>query len=322
MPQFSRTTLALVLSTSLLAACGGGGSGGTPTAATPVSNAPVFTSANYTAVAATAWASSDSFTTNTDKLNTGGTVGGGARAASLPDQANTIANAANQLARSFPVLNQSFSEACPSGGSMSGHLSMNTTRTLSSGGKFDFSGNNCVVDSVSFNGKLAMDINISSGGNLDTTLVFSSLTMGNGGDKVMMDGDSKLLLNNGKTTVSGTRLKMTVTRDGKQLYDRTLSNYSYSYGQTAANSMSLNGSVTTTHSTLGSINFNVQTTNSFITSTSGYPQSGSMLVSSGGSTVKLTALGGNAIKVELSEKGDGVINQTQTLTYEQLKALQ
>ncbi len=324
MQNFSRTKLALALglSSSLLAACGGGGSSSTPSTPTPTSSATVITAANYTAVAASAWGTSDLFLGRNDGLFTGTSSGGGAHSVSVAEQVVSLNNQANRLASNLNSVDQSLTQSCRNGGTLAAQATLAVARNLSLGGKFDFTATNCTVDTSNLNGQLSLQVFKSN--SIDLGLNFTNLSMLDAGEKLLLDGDLKLNYQGGKTSASGSRLHVVYTRAGKQIYDHTLTNFSYSYGALNSEGLLLNAALTGNSASLGALNLQVQTTQAFSHSGNfgNYPQLGSMLVTGKGASVKLTALGGNAVKVEFSEKGDGTITLSQTMTYDQLKSLQ
>ena len=302
-----------LLCAALLSACGGGGSSGSSSSTPPVAATPVITSANFTSVAAQAWAGSDVF-------NSGSATGGGAsQPISVSNQVNDILGKAQASAQQLDVLERSFSESCPGGGSLTAGFKLTVARSLTPGAKLDISGVNCNINSVNLDGKLSLQIAQGSGTNLD--LLFTNLSLSSSNEKITLDGDAKINQANGLRTTSGNRLRLVFSRNGTQVLDQTLSNFSYSQNTLGTGEGSrVTGTLTSQSSSLGTVSMNLQTNQAFVGASNGNPQSGVMTVSAGTSTIKLTALEGNKVRVDFSANGDATINQTQTLTWDEFKS--
>lgn len=309
MQILNKTLLPLVLVSAVLSACGGGG-GSTSSTQQPVLAAQI-TASNYAAVAAQGFTSGDNFS--------GSSTGGGANVVNVATQMDGVFNLFNSTVSRLPVLAQDFSEACENGGRLSGRFELVQAGSLAAGSKLNINATNCNAGGVNLNGGLALEVAAGSGRNLNVK--YTDLTFTNGNSKVVINGDNRLSWEGNKVTSSGSSLYLLAVENGVQIAERTLINYSISNGNAFSDNLALNCDLTVKSATLGSMNLNVKTTDSFVRNASGVPQSGSMLISSGGRTVKLTALGGNSVRVDYSEKGDGSVTATQTLSWEQLRAL-
>ena len=319
--QIRRRMLPLaLLCAALLSACGGGGSSGSSN--TPPVSATLLTSSNFTSVAANAWAGND-------VLTAGNSNGGGESISDRfgYDMTRVVADLGT-TAKQMDVLESGSSIACPAGGSLAFNLSLKTLKSLTPGARMDLTGLNCVAEDYNTDGKFSVEIAQGVIGNLD--LLLTNLALSKGVEKIVWDGDVKIRRTNGLRTTSGNRLRVVLSRNGSQVLDQTLTNFSYSRilsGHVAgelnpvyATGSSLTGTLTTQVSGLGAVSMNLQTNQAFIGSSNGNPQSGVMTMTAGTGSIKLTALDGNKVRLDFSANGDATINQTQTLTWDEFKS--
>lgn len=306
-PSFSIAALA---TSTLLSACGGGGGGSTPSPTVP---ATVITASNYVAVAAQAWNSTEMLAPS----GSGSNSGGGNSEVNVTAQMSDLYSGLNIAAQQLPNLEHTFADNCELGGNVQARFSLKTARSLSVGAKTSFSATQCVNRAVTLDGSMNLEVLAGNGRNLGVQ--FDRFTISTSKNKVHLNGDSLLSEVDGKVTVSGKNLTVAVFFDGQQLVDRTLQNYSFS-GNDGLGNLQINGDLMLKNNTLGSLNVNLQTQQAFVRNSQGELQSGAMQISGGGSTLKLTAIGGGSARLDFSAKGDGNITATQTITFSQLRA--
>ncbi|MES2877093.1 MAG: hypothetical protein V4713_01635 [Pseudomonadota bacterium] len=331
--------LALVLSTSVLVACGGGGGGGATVSLAPTPTAALNMS-NQTAAAQD--------TTSTAFMPIWGTRE--LTGAQVTDESVLFSIARDQLdklptymanAQANQTLTgavQSQTSSCPLGGSLT--VSVNdadNSTLLSAGDSFTIVYSNCVLNSATLSGSLGFVFNSLSGSyqspastnyTLGITMNYGNFTVTGSGLIASMNGSMTFAaIANGVNTLSETISTPSLTVSGTYgglTRSRSLTGYSatvtkipdVTYGYLKSYSMS--GAVTSSALSAQAISF-ATSTPLVLRGTDGYPSSGVMVISgANNSKIKLTALSSTQIQQDLDANGDGSYETTSTVNWNTL----
>lgn len=331
------TTLALAVGAALiLSACGGGGGDApAPVASAPVSTLSTITAGNANSVAANGYGAStvigDSSSSFTGIL-TGVSVSGGGGVGVVAPVLKLIkhAGSAPQL-----LTGVTMSSSCTGGGTVTIDATMRSEQALSNGDTMSVSAQNCVEDGETVNGKLSVTFSNLSGDMLNSSIFgatldmrFTTLSITSGSEAVTVNGDMKVAINQASPTsnslsISGQSLQATEQRSGSTIASVTLANYTMTGSTngnaiTSAASFALAGNSTA----LGQFSYTVKNVQPFVSTGRAVPDSGALIVNGAGSSVTLTVVDSNNVRLDHSAKGDGVITQTNTLTWAAFLALQ
>lgn len=223
----------------------------------------------------------------------------------------------------------STSQACPGGGSMLIDAAVQNTSTLNAGDSVNVQLNNCVLNGVQTNGKLAISVKDASGVtsgsgafSLKLGVQYQGFSSATAAYSRTIDGDMLVTFQNdtsGKESfvISGNTLTASESGSGRPTVQRTLSGYSSTIGITSQGVTStLDGRLSGQTSAAGTFNVDVKTLQPFVsTVAASQPISGTMQVSGAASTVTLTVLDASNVKLDYSAKGDGVVTKSTTLTW-------
>lgn len=324
----------LVLSL-ILAACGGGGDS---TASGPTEPAPValasISQANSQTVAARATSPmGDLMSLN----NTTGLVSG----VEVNESPLSLASASTAIYKNFHakgsrlVAGAVVTEACTGGGSVTIDESSASSAVLTAGDRLTLTFINCKEPNLPLlNGAATFRVTSVSGNPSTTTyslglgVVFDNFVLADGTEALTIKGDLAIAASqNGTNSVSigifGTSLAVTTSVAGTTTETYLLSSYSLT-GTEANGVISMSGKYTMSGSsaTLGSYAYNVETLQPLVMSSSGsYPTSGSLIVRGSPATVTVTAVNATSVRIDYSDKGDGVVSSTNTMTWSAFDAL-
>jgi hypothetical protein len=318
----NKSSILLALGSALvLSACGGGGGGGGGTGGgnppPPVQTSPytVITAANANKVGATTYAASASISDSSYSLTdilTGVSVGKASKSLVAPVLGMIRhVGGAPQLLTGVVISNN-----CTGGGSVSIDATLANSQTISNGDTMKMTATNCVtfsnVTGDVLNGttyKATMDSR------------FTAFSLASGTDTAILNGDMKMAVDqtsatSNTLTISGTSLQLTEQRAGTTIGTSTLGNYTMTGSTngttvTSAANFTLSGNSTA----LGNYAYIVKNVQPFVATGLSMPGSGSMLVTGDASSVTVTAVDSNNVRVDYSAKGDGVITQTNTFTW-------
>lgn len=321
-------TFALVLT-----ACGGGGSDTAASAASTTTTLSSITSSNSTAVSANAFTAAEAL--NNTASSSSSFVTGVTLDATSANVLNPAIDLINFASNNSPkmVTGVTQTQACPSGGTVTVSGTIQNSNGLTNGDNVTFSTNSCVINGISLNGGFSVLIGGLTGTISSSTqwaanlaIQFNKFAVTSATEGISVDGDlalrfSQTTSTNRSFSLSGNALRAVLTRSGVQLADRTLQSYSGSLTLLSPNvTTSINYSLTGSSSALGQFNFTVKTLQPFVRAIGAFPSSGSLIVTGAVSSVTLTAIDSTNVRLDFSAKGDGVITQTTTTTWAQLKA--
>ena len=331
-------------SAMVLSACGGGGGGGGSsgsggTTTPPVTTTPPATStqssitdANMVSAASNAYAATTSV---------------GASSASLTDiltgvsvtnvNINTVAPLLMIVKRAYSGnqlltgVTQSETQQCKGGGTLVLDGNVSNTSKLSNGDSLKVTANNCIEGNQSLNGTLSINFSGVSGDTntavfgvtMDST--FTNFNITSGTDKVGVNGDMKVVLNqtsvgNNTLSLSGNSLKTTEQQGSAAVVERTVTTYTVT-GSTQNNSVNnsaANFGLSGTSPKLGTFSYTVKNLAQFVTPISTtaatVPTSGSLIVTGNASSVTATVVS-NGVRLDYSASGNGTITSTKTVAW-------
>jgi hypothetical protein len=333
----NKSSILLALGSALvLSACGGGGGGSTGGGTTgggnpppPVQTSPytVITASNANKVGATTYAASASISDSSYSLTdilTGVSVGQASKSLVGPVLGMIRhVGGAPQLLTGVVISNN-----CTGGGTVSIDATLANSQTISNGDTMKMTATNCVEDGSTMNGTLSITFSNVTGDVMNGTTYkatmdsrFSAFSLASGTDTAILNGDMKMTVDqtsatSNTLTISGTSLQLTEQRAGATIGTSTLGNYTMTGSTngttvTSAANFTLSGNSTA----LGNYAYNVKNVQPFVSTGLSMPASGSMLVMGDASSVTVTAVDSNNVRVDYSAKGDGVITQTNTFAW-------
>ncbi len=336
----NKPLLVLALGSAMvLSACGGGGGGGgstggsttTPPVTTtpPASTQSSITATNATSAASNAYAATTSVGASSTSL-TDILTGVNVNRANI----NTVAPLISlvKLAYSGPQLltgvTQSNTKQCPGGGSITTDATISNSNGLSNGDILKVTAASCIDGSNTLNGTFTVNFsgvtgNISTpvfGVTMDST--FTNFSIVSGTDKVGVNGDMKVVLNqtsagNNTIALSGNSLQTTEQQGSAAVVNRTVTAYTVS-GKTenGADSSAANFGLSGTSPKLGTFAYTVKNLApfAFASATAAVPSSGSLIVTGNASSVTATVVA-NGVRVDFSAAGNGTITNTETVAW-------
>jgi hypothetical protein len=325
-------TFLLALGSALvLSACGGGGGSSGTSAPAPVqtSTLSTITAANANKAGGNAYAATASISESSSSLTdvlTGVSVGGaGISTVSPVLRLVKRAQGATQLLTGVAI-----SQNCPGGGTVAIDRTVRSQDMFSNGDSVTLTAKNCVEDGVTVDGVLAVTFSNVSGNVLTTFGAtmdsrFTNFNIVSGGDKVGVNGDMKIVINQtnettNSLTISGKSLATTEQQTGAAVVSRTLADYSVTASTlgsttTSAANFTLSGS----SNGLGQFSYTVKNLQPFVNAGTAVPSAGALIVSGAASSVTVTVVG-NGVRLDYSAKGDGTITQTNTLSWTEFLA--
>jgi hypothetical protein len=316
-----------------LAACGGGGSGASSTG-TPAAVQGGITPSNYQSAAANAVNAVGPLVDIQDvgSMVVGVQADGGAQG--LADTTVGLYKHALALNPKL-VTGVQMTQPCDLGGTMSIDTT-NTGSSIRAGDTAKISANNCrFADIPMVNGAMSLTITSVTGDpvssnnySLGMAVKFDNFNVTEGAVRTGLSGDLNIAYSQaGTSTVNAgiTGQSLTVSQTGGGAAGTyQLSQYDIKV-VTANGNASLSGKYTmsgNSSSVGGSFSYTAQTLQPLVVAFgSSYPSSGALIVRGTPATVTLTALNSNNVRVDYSEKGDGVVTATNTLTWTALSAL-
>jgi hypothetical protein len=319
----------------VLSGCGGGGgSSGAPVAVAPASTLSAVTATNAKQVAGNAYAGSVALTDSSAPLSsmlTGVSVGGA--------KLSVVAPAIDLIRKAYPraagqlLTGVTLTEPCTYGGTLTLEANLRNQQTISNGDSITITAKNCFEDGNVINGTLAATMSNITGDILNSTnwtatldTRFSNFSVTSGTETASVDGDMKIALTQTNSTtssltVSGKSLKLTTQRNGLNVGTFTLADYSMSgttQGTTSRNAASFTISGSTNE--LGQFSYSVKNIQPFVSAGASNPSAGSLIVTGASSSVTLTVLSVNSVRLDFSAKGDGVTTQSSNLSFTELLA--
>ncbi|TQK05371.1 hypothetical protein [Herbaspirillum sp. SJZ107] len=337
----NKPLLVLALGSAMvLSACGGGGGGGSTgggTTTPPVTTTPPpatstqssITAANATSAASNAYAATTSVGASSTSL-TDILTGVNVNRANI----NTVAPLLKLVKRAYggqqllTGVTQTQTQQCPGGGSLTIDATISNANNVSNGDILKVTANNCVDGTDTLSGAFTVnfsgvtgDINTPVFGvTMDST--FTNFSIVSGTDKVGVNGDMKVVLNqtsanNNTIVLSGNSLQTTEQQGSAAVVNRTVTAYTVK-GKTenGVESSGANFGLSGTSPKLGTFSYTVKSLADFVFSspTAVVPSSGSLIVTGNASSVTATVVP-NGVRVDFSASGNGTITNTETVAW-------
>lgn len=326
-------------STLALHGCGGGGSDGNASSAsgsTPVTPTPAaltgITEAKHVNVGANAYVGAQSLLDAPEQgsdLLTGVAVGDGVFNAPRA----TIGLLTLGLGGAAPLVSGvTENVTCPGGGSAQLDATMSSSSELRAGDTIAVSARDCVSGGARINGRLSIAVQQTSGtlsgGVLSMKLAvqYQGFTVALNSGSRNIDGDMLLTYQRDSSgalsyVISGNALSIAETDRSAQVVQRTLQAYSGTINSSGLNTTStVQARLSGQTAAAGQFSVDMKTLQPFVNDgSSSAPKSGVMLVSGAGSTVTLTALDAQNVRLDYSANGDGVPTKSTTMTWDALK---
>jgi hypothetical protein len=327
----SKHTFALIGCALVLSACGGGGGGGgggeagavAQSAPAPAPAATVIAAANASSAAENSYNASylvSTWASGVPKLLNGVSV--------APAEPSLLSPVFELVQRAYSqdganlLTGVTNSYSCTSGGWMAVDATQHDPRTPTVGDTWTFTANNCGSYGEVQNGSIVVKVTAASGNLFQTTsgsmtidTVFKNFNEAKDGLTTVADGGvtisvTRTSLSATTFAISGTSLTETLQQSGTTLATRTLSSFSATGSRdgsqvTAAANFSVSGS----SKRLGQFAYTVKNLSPFVTTGSGAPTSGSMLVTGAGSSVTMVAMP-EGVRLDHSDNANGTITST------------
>lgn len=315
--------LSVFLLGGLLVACGGGGGGGGGSSFSPLS----INSSNAGQVASEAYAAGDlavtgaTSTTDMVAFNVG----------TAPSPTFNLRRFADDYLQrrnrgsSQMVTAQAVSDLvwnCSGGGELIESWNDADGNFIDSAGdSYSTTYNNCVEGGITMNGGVSATLGDFSAAAMSGSFSFNNLSISYSGFTVTIDGDMTYSASrtgsDASVTLQISSLTTTDPSGSSTIANATLqyslneSTLAYSYTISATLSgTAIGGQVTVT------------TITPFAGTGAGYPESGSMRITgAGGSSVTVTAIDGNNVRLDVDSNGDGAVDSTSTTTWAALESL-
>jgi hypothetical protein len=323
------SSLAAVGCALVLSACGGGGgSGGTGSAPVQASSLSTIAAADAAKAASNGYAAGAVISQSSTSL-TGVVTGVSVAPAGVSAVSPVLGLVKQAYERNGAGLlaGVTFSDSCTGGGTITIDAALRNQNTLSNGDTLTMTAFNCTEDGSTMNGKLSITVSGVSGDVINSTTGavtlaahFTAFSIATGSTADTLNGDMKIGINatsdvDATFAISGASLQATERRSGATVATRTLTGYSVDgsvHGSTV--SVAANFAVSGNANGLGQFAYTVKNLQPFVTTTTGVPTSGSLIVNGAGSSVTATVVS-NGVRVDYSAKGDGVVTQTTTLSW-------
>jgi len=320
------SSLAAVGCVLVLSACGGGGgSGGAGSAPVQASALSSIAAADAPKVASNGYAAGTVISQSSTSLTgvvTGVTV--------APPGVGAVSPVLGLVKQAYErngaglMTGVTISDSCAGGGTVTIDATLHNQNTLSDGDTLTMTAFNCTEDGSTMNGKLSISVSGVSGDVINSTTGavtldarFNDFSIATGSTADTLNGDMKISLTatsgvDATFAISGASLLATEQRSGATVATRTLTAYSVNgnvHGSTVSTAASF--SVAGNANGLGQFSYTVKSLQPFVTTTTGVPTAGSLIVNGAGSSVTATVVA-NGVRVDYSAKGDGVVTQTST----------
>jgi len=327
--------LVLALGSAMaLSACGGGGGGGggsttTPPVTTtpPASTLTAINATNATSAAANAYAATTSVGSSSTPL-TGILTGVSVSNTNINTVAPLLQLVKHAYGRQQLLTGVTVNETdpCTGGGNLVINGTVNNPDNVSNGDTLTITANSCVENGQTLSGGFSVKFSGVSG-NINTAVfgvtmdsTFNSFNITSGTDKIGVNGDMKVVLNQTSASasniaLSGNSLKTTEQQGSATAVERTVTAYTVT-GSTVngVNSSAANFGLSGTSPKLGTFSYTVQNKQPFVFSTSSavVPSSGSLIVNGNASSVTATVVA-TGVQVDLTAGGS---TQSNTVAWD------
>lgn len=322
-----RSLAPILLSSLVLAACGGGSSGMSPPGGNPGTGGSglAITSGNGAKASNAAWQSSNSSAGMVGLAGAGGVVNN-------PGNMNKLHGVASSKTV-IGILNSvpfgPITQPCLVSGTMtiSGDLADPITGTLTAGDIINVSADMCddgageVLD-----GDMSMVVDAFSGDflgglySLTMSMTLTNLSATNATDTITSNGDATVTIDTTQAPFVSASVTGTSLTSDTSVKTETLTNFqtSQTVDGTLVNNpftLSSTGTLDTTELT-GIIDYDTPVT--FEGDNFGYPHTGELLVTGANSSARLIAVDADNVIIEIDSDGDGTVDETLMMTWDEL----
>jgi hypothetical protein len=325
-----------IFATAILVGCGGGGGSDTNNTSIPAgiqitaANAPDAVAYAYSGVEGLGSQSSTGASLATGvsvKAATTGLIAGSLRQLYAGLNAQPVDNFAAGV-----TITESYD--CAGGGTISTSVIAAASDRISNGDTLSIIAANCVEDGDVMNGRidygfsnLSGTIGSSSAWGAKLTLNFRDFSIKSGGDSISANGDMTLNFNQtsygvASASVSGSSLQLGETKSDRTVIDYTLTGYSFNFSVNASTvTFGGNFAIRGSSPRLGNVSFTVRSNAQFRAIGAGNPSVGSLtVIAADNSSATVTVLDSTNVKIDLDKNGDGVIEETITTTWADLRS--
>jgi hypothetical protein len=312
------------------------------TAPSAIPALPTITASNYTVVATHSYGAAQALIGNSslsDSLVTGITLN-----AAPPSLATQAIDLLMLVATSGPttVTGVAISIACQGGGTIQSDATVQVAGKISKGDSFVISTLDCrqTVDGPVMKGNMTVTFNeldgtISALGPWKATIAYTldNFSLAVGDSVGVISGSMILEINqinqsNRITRITGASLRETQklnilgnTQNSVTLSDKMINGFVANGIMFGAKSIwAVNYGLGVTSDSISRLDLAVKTLQPLVFAGGPDPVSGSIVVTGVNSSVTITALDGNTVRLDLSAQGDGTITDSKTITWAQLKS--
>lgn len=222
-------------------------------------------------------------------------------------------------------------QACPAGGSLSSVASNSGASNLLD--TVTMVARNCSMNGFTMNGSLVSTVvsqtgSPVAGNSWDVTDIFrfNNFSASNASASTAFDGDLRLGISFTPSgtqtfTLSGAAMHVTARRNGQAPIDLLMQRYKNTINFAPGEIRSIIEFTKQSVGSTGQPSTIVVTTPQVFVRTSGqYPSSGVLSLSDGVSSATVTALDGTSVRVDYSSASDGVVTESNTLTWSQFQS--
>lgn len=320
-----RSLAPILLSSLVLAACGGSSSGITPPGGNPGAGALAINGSNGAKASNAAWQSSNR---SADMVGVAGSSG----VVSNPGDLNKVMVAPSSQTIVGLLATVPFGpipQPCLVSGmlTISGDLADPISGTLTAGDVINVSADMCddgageVLD-----GDMSMVVDAFSGDflgglyNLTMSMTLTDLSATSATDTITSNGDATVTIDTTQApfvlaSVTGTSLTTDTNTSTETLTDFQTTQTVDGTMQTNPYTLASTGTLDTTELS-GTIDYDTPVT--FLGDDFGYPHTGELLVTGASSSARLIAVDADNVRIEIDSDGDGTIDETLNMTWDEL----
>jgi hypothetical protein len=222
--------------------------------------------------------------------------------------------------------------SCPKGGWVKMSSSGDSLTTLKPGDVVAVETNDCGVSALKINGGFTMTLKEGSATSLQpgtshgvVQFQFSGLSLANKTETTLIDGDLTARTDEnaagiGTVVLSGASLRTTLKNGSAVVRDRTMSGFESTIITTPGDqTSSVNYTLTASSASVKDLHVVVKTVQPFLYQIVNNPVSGSMLVTGAASSVAVTAVDADNVRLDFSSRGDGAITDTRTISWSEFQ---
>lgn len=222
--------------------------------------------------------------------------------------------------------------SCPNGGWVKRSSAGDSLTTLKPGDVVAVEMNDCGVSAWKINGGFTMTLKEGSATSFQAgtshgvvQFQFSALSLASRTETTLIDGDLTAKTDEnaagiGTVVMSGASLRTTLKNGSAVVTDRTMSGFESTTITTPGNqTSSMNYTLSASSASVKDLHVMVKTVQPFFYQIVNNPVSGSLLVTGAASSVTVTAVDADNVRLDFSSRGDGAITETRTISWSEFK---